>query len=114
MIAAAGGAGIHIELQKSPNARWFFTGGIGVGPKAELVGDITLGLSQSDIPSGRNATDDGISAVVGGHLYVGVSGGVDFAGTSLDIDGFSVGVGGGAGVGGAVYKTGAIYPFRDL
>ncbi|WP_156423785.1 hypothetical protein [Erythrobacter sp. YT30] len=113
-VAAAGGAGILIELKKGPNARWFFTGGVGGGPKAEVVGDVTVGLSRSTIPTRRIGLDHGIGAVVSGHYIVGLSGGVEFEGNSLDFAGISFGAGGGAGVGGAVYKTGAIFPFKDL
>ncbi|MEL6529112.1 MAG: hypothetical protein AAFQ27_04070 [Pseudomonadota bacterium] len=113
-VAGAAGAGIVIELKKGPNARWFFTGGIGGGPKAEVVGDVTLGLSRSEIPTKRVGFDHGIGAVVSGHYIVGLSGGVEFEGNSLNFSGISFGAGGGVGVGGAVYKTGAIFPFKDL
>ncbi len=113
-VAGAAGAGIVIELKKGPNARWFFTGGIGGGPKAEVVGDVTVGLSRSEIPTARWGFDHGIGAVVSGHYIVGLSGGVEFQGNSLDFAGISFGAGGGVGVGGAVYKTGAIFPFKDL
>ena len=113
-VAVSGSTGIIIELQQSPNARWFFTGGVGGGPKAEIVGDITVGLSRSEIPTERIGLDHGVGAVISGHYIVGLSGGVEFQGNSLDFDGISFGAGGGAGVGGAVYKTGAIFPFKDL
>jgi len=114
VVAGAAGAGIVIELKKGPNARWFFTGGIGGGPKAEVVGDVTLGLSRSEIPTARWGFDHGIGAVVSGHYVVGLSGGVEFEGNSLNFAGISFGAGGGVGVGGAVYKTGAVFPFKDL
>ncbi|MEM7666305.1 MAG: hypothetical protein AAF250_10660 [Pseudomonadota bacterium] len=113
-VAGAAGAGIVIELKKGPNARWFFTGGVGGGPKAEVVGDVTVGLSRSQIPTSRWGFDHGIGAVVSGHYIVGLSGGVEFEGNSLNFAGISFGAGGGVGVGGAVYKTGAIFPFKDL
>lgn len=113
-VAGAAGAGIVIELKKSPNARWFFTGGIGGGPKAEVVGDVTVSLTRSAIPSNRVGLDHGIGAVISGHYIVGLSGGVEFSGNSLNFEGVSFGAGGGVGVGGAVYKTGAIFPFKDL
>ncbi len=112
-VAGSASTGIAIELKKSPNARWFFTGGVGAGPKAEVVGDVTVGLSRSTIPTSRVGSDHGTSAVVSGHYIVGLSGGVDFAGNTLGFDGISFGAGGGVGVGGAVYKTGAVYPFKD-
>jgi len=114
VVAGAAGTGIVIELKKGPNARWFFTGGIGGGPKAEVVGDVTVGLSRSQIPTARVGLDHGIGAVVSGHYVVGLSGGVEFEGNSLDFAGISFGAGGGVGVGGAIYKTGAIFPFKDL
>ena len=113
-VAGAAGAGIAIELQDDPNARWFFTGGIGAGPKAEVVGDITVGLSRSRLPTARWGFDHGTAAVVSGHFYVGLSGGVDFEQNSLNFSGISFGAGGGVGAGGAVYKTGALFPFRDF
>lgn len=113
LVAASGGAGIVIELQDNPNARWFFTGGVGGGPKAEVVGDVTVGLSRAEIPTKRVGLDHGIGAVASAHVGVGLSGGVEFEGNSLDFAGISFGVGGGGGVGGAIYKTGAIFPFKD-
>ena len=113
VVAGAAGAGVMIELNRDPNARWFFTGGIGAGPKAEVVGDITVGLSRAEIPTSRIGLDHGIGAVVSGHYIVGLSGGVEFEGNTLNFAGISFGAGGGAGAGGAVYKTGAVFPFRD-
>ncbi|MDY7098998.1 MAG: hypothetical protein SXU28_12740 [Pseudomonadota bacterium] len=113
-VAATGGAGLLIELNRDPNARWFFTGGAGLGPKAEVVGDVTVGVSRSAIPTKRIGLDHGLGAVVSGHYMVGLSGGVEFEGNTLSFSGISFGAGGGVGAGGAVYKTGAIFPFKDL
>lgn len=113
IIAGSAGAGIMIELKEGPNARWFFTGGIGGGPKAEVVGDVTVGLSRSEIPTSRVGFDHGIGAVASVTVGVGLSGGVEFEGNSLDFAGITFGAGAGGGVGGAIYKTGAIFPFKD-
>ncbi|GAA4035698.1 hypothetical protein GCM10022213_01130 [Parerythrobacter jejuensis] len=113
-VAGTASAGYVIELVSNPNGRWYFTGGLGTGPKAEVVGDVTLALSRSDIPTGGFGLDHGTSAVVSGHYVVGLSGGVAFVGNTLDFDGISFGVGGGLGAGGAVYKNGSVFPFPDL
>lgn len=113
-VAGTASAGYVIELVSNPNGRWYFTGGLGTGPKAELVGDVTVALSRSDIPTGGFGLDHGTSAVVSGHYGVGLSGGVAFIGNTLGFDGVSFGVGGGLGAGGAVYKNGSVFPFPDL
>lgn len=113
-VAGTASAGYVIELVSRPNGRWYFTGGLGTGPKAEVVGDVTVSLSRADIPTGGFATDHGTSAVVSGHYGVGLSGGLSFMENTLNFDGVSFGVGGGLGAGGAVYKNGSIYPFPDM
>ncbi len=113
-VAGTGSAGYVIELVSRPNGRWYVTGGIGGGPKAEIVGDVTVALSRADIPTGAFGFDHGTSAVISGHLKVGVSGGIAFVGNTLEFDGVSFGVGGGLGAGGAVYKNGSVFPFPDL
>jgi len=113
-VAGTGSAGFVFELVSNPNGRWYFTGGIGAGPKAEVVGDVTVALSRAEIPTGALGFDHGTSAVVSGHYGVGLSGGVAFMSNSLDFDGISFGIGGGLGAGGAVYKNGSIFPFPDF
>ena len=113
-VAGAAGVGVAIELRPDGNARWFVTGGVGLGPKAEVVGDITVGLSRSEIPEGLFGFDSGLAGVVSGHVKVGVSGGVEFQSSSIIPNGLTFGVGGGLGGGGAVYASGSLFPFPNF